>query len=372
MKHAVVVRDARYPIGGFETWVESIAAALPKRGVRVSVLRPTSDDAALEVLTELQHRAAAGETGVVFTLGYPYLGVVGINLIGSPWTPLPVLHGRDEGLLDWIAVGPPPKIVAPASDFAKRVETLLATKVGRFRTRGRVIVIPHGVPVPAGVPKLERDASLPLHVAVVSRFEHDVKRAMDYAAIVERAAGLPLRFTFVGDGGALRELREAVGDRATFTGALSREEAMQVLLEAHVFLSTSSSEAFGLAVAEALAAGCAVIAADAGPAFREFVEDGGGAIVPVGAIDAFVDELARLTSNLPRVREAGKQGRALVAQRYSIDAMADAYAELIRRFPDRPNVRWTPPMFRSPSDAIPRTLGARVANWLRALREAWS
>lgn len=353
MPHVVLVRDPRYPIGGFETWVETLAAKLPERGINVTLLAPRTDG---EVLEELTQRAARGEHGVFFTGGYPYLYVAGINLLGSPWVPVPVLHGRDPGAIEWLAVGPPPRIVAPSAELAESVRTELAGRVGRLRTRGRIVVIPHGVEVPDVV----RPApSLPLQVIVVSRFEEDLKRASDYVRIVEAAAHLPLQFTFIGDGSALPEMRAALGDRARFTGALPRQKVYEELLRSDVLLSASSSEAFGLAIAEALACGCAVVAADAGGSVRELL---GGKVVPVGDVAAFVRQLEELVKH-PRRDDAGRER---IRTRYSADAMADAYASLVRRLRSRPNAKWHSPMYRTPAEALPRTLRARVANWLRA------
>ncbi|HEY0160849.1 MAG TPA: glycosyltransferase family 4 protein [Thermoanaerobaculia bacterium] len=365
MPRVVLVRDPRFPIGGFETWVETLAAKLPERGIDVTLLTPRSDD---EVLDELARRAANGEHGVVFTGGYPYLYVAGINLLGSPWVPVPVLHGRDPGAAEWMAIGPPPKIVVPSSDLAAMLEPLLTSRVGRLRMRGRIEVIPHGVVVPPDVPKLAREAELPLRVVVVSRFEDDVKRAFDYVRIVDSCAALPLEFTLVGDGGALPAMRERLRDRVRFTGALPPAQVYEELLNADVALAASSSEAFSLAVTEAFACGCAVVVTDTGSSSNERIREAGGKVVPPGDIDAFVRELAAFTRDPRLVREIGRRGHSMVRERYSADRMADGYAALVRSLPSRPDRKWRPPMYRTPDEALPRTLAARVANWVRAFR----
>jgi glycosyltransferase involved in cell wall biosynthesis len=364
MPHVVLVRDPRYPIGGFETWVETLAAKLSEHSIEVTLLAPRTDG---EVLEELARRAANGEHGVVFTGGYPYLYVAGINLLGSPWIAVPVLHGRDPGAAEWMAVGPPRKIIVPTSELAAMLKPLLTARLGRLRMRGRIEVIPHGVLVPAEVPKLERDPELPLRVAIVSRFEDDVKRAFDYVGIVNSCAALPLEFTLIGDGNALPAMRARLGNRARFTGAIPAARVYEELLIADVVLSASSSEAFGLAVMEAFACGCAVIVADAGPSLRERTLEGGGKVVSVGDIDAFVRELEAFTRNLPLVRQIGSRGHAIVRDQYSADRMADTYAELVRSLHSRPNRKWRPPMYRTPAEALPRTLRGRIVNWLRAL-----
>ena len=323
MPHVVLVRDPRYPIGGFETWVETLAAKLPQRGIDVTLLAPRTDGEVLEVLAR---QAANGEHGVVFTGGYPYLYVAGINLLSSPWIPVPVLHGCDPGAAEWMAVGPPRKIIVPTSELAAMLEPLLTARVGRLRAPGRIEVISHGVPALAEVPKLERDPELPLRVAIVSRFEDDRKRAFDYVRIVDSCAALPLEFTLIGDGNALPAMRARLGNRARFTGAIPPARVYEELLLADVMLAAASSEPFGLAVMEAFACGCAVIAADGGPSLCERTLEGGGKVVSVGDIDAFVRELEAFTRNFPLVRQIGRRGHAVVRDRYSADRMADAYA----------------------------------------------
>jgi glycosyltransferase involved in cell wall biosynthesis len=359
MPRAVLVRDPSYPIGGFETWVELLAGELPKRGIEVITLVPRSADPASEVLEALAGRAAAGECGVFFSGGYEYLNVAGLNLPGSPWTPVAVLHGHDPGAVEWFAVGPPARIVVPATDLARALEGPLRARIGRLRMWRRLMVIPHGVPIP---PLSERPLTPPYRVVIVSRFEHGVKRPSDYAAIVKAAAHLPLHFTFIGSGSALPELQRELEGRAEFTGSLPRQEVYERLRTGDVFLSASSSEAFGLAVAEALAAGCHVIAADAGAAVRDMLA---GRVVRAGDIDAFVRELEAFVAR-PRRDEAGRER---IARHYSLDAMADSYAHLVRELRPRPDRSWRPPGWRTPAEALPRTIPARAANWIRSMRE---
>jgi glycosyltransferase involved in cell wall biosynthesis len=152
-------------------------------------------------------------------------------------------------------------------------------------------------------------------------------------------------------------MRAALGERVRFTGALPRNQVQEELLRADVLLSASSSEAFGLSIAEALACGCNIIAADAGPAVRELL---GGEVVPVGDIEAFVRALEALKPGL------NLAGRERIRARYSAGAMGDAYAALLHELPSRPDKSWRPPMYRTPDEALPRTLRARMANWLRA------
>lgn len=81
------------------------------------------------------------------------------------------------------------------------------------------------------------------------------------------------RLVIVGDGPerpALHTLAHdlGVGDRVTFCGVVPRSELYQWLQTAAVYVTMSTSEAFGIAPLEAAVAGCRVIASDI-PAHRE-------------------------------------------------------------------------------------------------------
>src|SRR5438128_179700 len=138
----VLVRDPRYTAGGFETWVEQLAAGLPEHGVAVSVLVPGSADEvevvhrrlavagivrvepsqddltqAGHLLAALASLAEAEQHGIFFTMAYPYINVAGLNLAGGPWCPVPVMHGRHPSAFNWICAGPARKVVVPSDDF---------------------------------------------------------------------------------------------------------------------------------------------------------------------------------------------------------------------------------------------------------------
>ena len=73
------------------------------------------------------------------------------------------------------------------------------------------------------------------------------------------AAELPdVRFVFVGKwhDDAIEVLRELAGDNVEFTGWVSDEELHDLYRRASVYVQASRHEGFGLAVAEAMLAGC--------------------------------------------------------------------------------------------------------------------
>lgn len=111
-----------------------------------------------------------------------------------------------------------------------------------------------------------------------------------------------------GDPDHLRDCRACLaavglGDRVQFVGPLSVEEVQVALWNADVYLATSQFESFGMASAEALAAGVPLIGFAAGELRSWLPHDEACTLVPVGDYRAFVthvaDWLTRTRQQLP-------------------------------------------------------------------------
>jgi len=137
----------------------------------------------------------------------------------------------------------------------------------------RVRVIHHGVPDPFGEepgPK-EREA---LTVGAIDRTTLVQKGQIPF---VEAARLLPdVRFTFAGKwlDDAVEQLRGRAGDNVTFTGWLSDEDLHSAYRRAAAYVQASRHEGFGLAVAEAMLAGCVPVVMNV-TAMPEVVGDAG-------------------------------------------------------------------------------------------------
>jgi len=89
-------------------------------------------------------------------------------------------------------------------------------------------------------------------------------------------------------------------------------------------------EGLGVALLQAAAAGVPVVAADAG-GIPEVVADGvSGLLVPPAEPGALADAVLRVLADPGLARRLGASGRRLVAERFSIPAMAAAYLRLYR------------------------------------------
>ena len=117
--------------------------------------------------------------------------------------------------------------------------------------------------------------------------------------------------------------------RVTFTGALT--DLSDEYAQADLFAIPSVYESFGLATAEALASGLAVIGFADCPATSHLVENGINGILVQGP-----DRADALAEGLDRVMRSGqlrkKLGRAApqTVERYSIKSVADRWEELLR------------------------------------------
>jgi glycosyltransferase involved in cell wall biosynthesis len=137
----------------------------------------------------------------------------------------------------------------------------------------RVTVIHHGVPDPFGAPPpaKEREA------LTVGAIDHTTLVQKGQLPFVEAAARLPdVRFTFAGKwlDDAVGQLRARAGENVEFTGWLSDEDLRATYRRAAVYVQASRHEGFGLAVAEAMLAGCVPVVMNV-TAMPEVVGDAG-------------------------------------------------------------------------------------------------
>ncbi|MBO9714195.1 glycosyltransferase family 4 protein [Sphingomonas sp.] len=114
------------------------------------------------------------------------------------------------------------------------------------------------------------------------------------------------------------------GDRIVYHGPVGGEDRIRALGQAHVLLHLINfDEPFGLSVIEAMACGTPVIAIRRG-SMPELIDDGVTGLL-VGSTGEAIAALARI-EGLDRAA-----CRAAVAQRFTVDAMADRYIALYRQ-----------------------------------------
>lgn len=165
----------------------------------------------------------------------------------------------------------------------------------------RVQVVHHGVPDPYGeLPPDEGRRRMALSVGFVTRPNLEIK---GQRAFVDAAARLPdVEFVLAGPwkDDAIDSLRAAAAPNVTFTGWLEQEDLDRLFREASVYVQPSHHEGFGIAVAEAMLAGCVPVVTAAG-ALPEVVADAG--------VQVPSDDPADVAAGIERALAAGPEAR---------------------------------------------------------------
>jgi len=117
-----------------------------------------------------------------------------------------------------------------------------------------------------------------------------------------------------------------VSKRIHFLGMVPHDDLPDVLHDATVFLSASTTETQGIAMLEGVAAGLPVVAV-ADDAFEGFFEDGGnGYIVPLD-VDVFAQKLSDLLSD-PSAMQRFRQRSLELSDQFSIENQVCALEKL--------------------------------------------
>ena len=303
MRVVLVVSAFSPAIGGVERHVEQLAAGLAARGDEVTVathrLRPGAppverrDDGVLVrrfplTVPAANYRFSAALGGylrasrdrfdVVHVHSYHTLVGLSALLAGAgPLVLTPHYHGTGHTPFRALLHRPYRVLGRRLLERSRAVVCVSRAEALRLAAdfpaaRDRIVVIPNGTRLPA--PSARALAECPAgagDVASIGRLEHYKRNDLLVEAIARVPA--PARLVLVGEGPARTALarqaeRLGVGDRVTLTGRLPGDDLAAVLARAGVVASMSEHEAFGLSVADGLAAGARVVASDL-PAHRE-------------------------------------------------------------------------------------------------------
>lgn len=153
---------------------------------------------------------------------------------------------------------------------------------------------------------------------------------INYFSEIKKNKGWKLYF--IGDGpqrASCKQLaeRKKVSKKVLFLG--HQTDVDSYLSKSSIFAFTSTSEGFPNALAEAMAAGLAVIAYDciAGPS--DLIDDGiNGFLIPEGNEDQYIKRLQELMNNEDLRRRFGEQARNKMKQ-FREDKIAEAYLQII-------------------------------------------
>jgi len=168
----------------------------------------------------------------------------------------------------------------------------------------------------------------------------NVRPSKDYPTLLHaaRAAldrGVPLEVRVAGGGGGilldeLLALRVELGLDAHVHFMGFESDIPGFLDDVDVFVSTSSTEGFSLAVVEALLRECPVIATRSGGPEEIILEGETGILIPPRNPAAVADALERVWADLPAARAMARAGRADVTERFSLGRMLEGYDTIYR------------------------------------------
>jgi L-malate glycosyltransferase len=191
----------------------------------------------------------------------------------------------------------------------------------------------------------DETAGVPLRVGIVGELSA-VKGQDDFvraAAVVAGELGDRVEFLVVGEdnsrGGGNRARAERLvselnlNGRVRLLGQVGEDELAGLVASLDLFVSASRSEAFGMAMVEAMACGVPVVAT-ATEGAREIVEEGiTGLLVPVGDVNALASSILSLLEDERRRRAFGAGALAVAERRFDVARMVEAtervYAEAI-------------------------------------------
>lgn len=205
---------------------------------------------------------------------------------------------------DWVNIAPHTNVIRPVDRWAGRRAD---RTVGISESVRRFLVDDYGYPpdsvgcIPLGwqgTPQAPTVGRRPPTVVCVGGLRPEKGHDVLLAALSEVRKDVPAaRLVVVGDGDRRPFLEAQVdaagmGDAVDFVGAAP--DVWPYLADADVFASASRSEAFGIAITEAMAAGLPVVAPDVG-AIPELVRPGvTGELFPAGDHVALAAHLVRL------------------------------------------------------------------------------
>jgi glycosyltransferase involved in cell wall biosynthesis len=217
----------------------------------------------------------------------------------------------------------------------------------RIVNDGQLVVVTNGVDVrrfEAEFDRLEwlRKLGLPAHVPLVGSIGElrTLKRHDDFirAATLVVSQSPDAHFVLAGlDTSVSREVHKHLEQLVTETGLKNRfhflgwvEDAAKLLSMLDVFVSASETESFGLAIAEAMAAGTPVVATATEGAKEVVIDRETGLLVPIGDVERIGESIATLLSDEERRTQIGARARDVVNQKFSLQRMVDQIEQIYR------------------------------------------
>jgi 1,2-diacylglycerol 3-alpha-glucosyltransferase len=176
---------------------------------------------------------------------------------------------------------------------------------------------------------LKVDAPILLFVGRVDPEKHLDFLIDSFACLADRIPQAHL--VFAGDGSARKKLEAhaantKVNDRIHFLGMIKRTDLPDLLHDATVFLSASTTEVHPISVIEAIAAGLPLVAVQDEAFEGMIVENENGHLTPLD-VDVFSETLVKLLSDPEKLERYGKRSSEL-SEKFSIEGQVKALENL--------------------------------------------
>lgn len=224
------------------------------------------------------------------------------------------------------------QIVVPSPKFYR---LLMQQKV-----RKPIHIIPNGIDLSsfktaknAGAlrNRLKVGAEAPI-LLTVGRMDPEKRLDFIVDAFVKISKQIPnAQLVFAGDGSARKNLEEKVNaldvkNKIHFLGMVNRNDLPDVLHDATIFLSASTTEVHPISVIEAIASGLPLVAVQ-DEAFEGMIEhDVNGYMTPLD-VNIYADTIVKLLQDKKKLEAFGKRS-ALLSEKYSIEGQVKALEKL--------------------------------------------
>ncbi len=209
------------------------------------------------------------------------------------------------------------------------------------------ISIPNAVPVEKFAVARTADASHGVRVLFLGRIEDGAKGCLLLPKIISEVQrrGADAEWRIAGDGPDLAELKRRCNafPNVSCLGRVPYEKVPEALAKADIYIFPSRYEGFGISLVEAMAAGCVPVASAIRGVTDSIVEHGvTGYLFPIGNWRRAADHVVELDKEQDKLRQMSAAAAESVRDRFSINTVAQQYADLMENVLASPRLLKTP------------------------------
>lgn len=197
---------------------------------------------------------------------------------------------------------------------------------------GPIEVIPNGVDVALFRPADERRSPGPLRVLFSGNLTRH--KGANLLPEIARLSGPDVEIHYTT--GARASISDPRWAGLEAIGRVPHADMPALYRQFDVLLFPTVREGFGLAVAESMATGLAIVASNTST-MPELIDHGlGGLLCPLDEPEAYAAALRALAADRERVRRMGQHNRRVVESRYTLERMVEGYRTVFEQVLGRP------------------------------------